>query len=67
MNEASNEKSKKCPKCGSRMEIGHLDGAYYLNKGADYNIFRHGPRIWGYACQNCGYVEFYVERQGAKP
>jgi predicted nucleic-acid-binding Zn-ribbon protein len=52
---------KKCPKCGGQMEIGHLDGTYNWNKGKTYIRLRHGPRIWGYACENCGYVEFYVE------
>lgn len=52
---------RKCPKCSGEMEIGHLDGAYHWNCGTNYFRLRYGPRIWGYACKDCGYVEFYKE------
>jgi len=54
---------KKCPKCGGLMDVGHLDGAYNWNRGTNYYILTKGPRIWGYACENRGYVESYVEKK----
>jgi predicted nucleic-acid-binding Zn-ribbon protein len=58
---------KKCPKCGGLMEIRHLDGAYNWNPTTNYLQWKKGPHIWGYACQDWGYVEFYIETAGVKP
>jgi len=54
---------KKCPKCEGEMEVGHLDRTYYWNRGTNYYRIRHGPRIWGYACKDCGSADFYVEKE----
>jgi len=52
---------KKCPKCGGDMEIGHLSNAIRWVHGRSIWTLETGPRIYGYKCKNCGYVEFYVE------
>jgi len=52
---------KKCIKCGGEMEIGYLPGAFSWSAGKSLWKIRGPKRILGYACENCGYVEFYLE------
>jgi hypothetical protein len=59
----SESEVKKCPKCSGEMEVGYLDGAYNWQRGRSYLQLRPGPRIFAYACKNCGYVEFYIEKR----
>lgn len=64
MNEA-----KKCPKCGGATEVGYTRGGGRWLRGrsllrAEFSL--ELPRLIGYACKNCGYVEFYVERKATK-
>lgn len=54
---------KKCPKCCGEMEVGYLDGAYHWMRGRSFLRLLHGPRIFAYACKNCGYVEFFIEKE----
>jgi len=52
---------KKCIKCGGEMEIGYLPGAFSWSAGKSLWKLRGPKRILGYAHENCGYVEFYLE------
>jgi predicted nucleic-acid-binding Zn-ribbon protein len=55
---------KKCPKCGGEMEIGYLSRApFWLRGKSMYKFGVNPPRIYGFACKNCGYVEFYLEKK----
>jgi predicted nucleic-acid-binding Zn-ribbon protein len=55
---------KKCPKCGGKMEIGYLNNAWRWMRGKSRWQLKVGPNIYGHACENCGYVEFYLEKEG---
>jgi hypothetical protein len=56
---------KKCPKCNGKMEIGYLPSALRWREGTSPWQIGACPRIFGYACKNCGYVEFYLGKEGA--
>lgn len=63
------EETKKCPKCGSEMEKGLMltPGAIVgvrWQKGEPnkwFNMLNKLPRVDGYKCVKCGYVENYVK------
>ena len=50
------------------MDVGYLDRAYHWMAGPAYRVWKLRPdaRILAYACKSCGYVEFYLEKKGAK-
>jgi predicted nucleic-acid-binding Zn-ribbon protein len=54
---------KKCPKCGGEMEIGYLNNAHNWIRGKSLLKLLAGPRIYAFACKNCSYVEFYLEKK----
>jgi predicted nucleic-acid-binding Zn-ribbon protein len=55
------QESKKCPKCGNTMQIGKTgsQGAMLVRKQGD--LF--GDTIIPLYCQNCGYVEWWIENK----
>jgi hypothetical protein len=53
------KRKKKCPKCHGEMEQGYLLGAWSWISDKKYNP-REAKKIFGYACKNCSYVEFYL-------
>jgi len=55
--------NKTCPKCGGEMEEGYLPGAFSWSAGKSLWRIRKPRRIFGYGCRNCGYVEFYLEKE----
>jgi len=57
---------KKCPKCGGEMEVGYLTNASYWRRGRSLWSFGWAGRVFGYKCSNCGYIEFYFEKQENK-
>jgi predicted nucleic-acid-binding Zn-ribbon protein len=57
---------KKCPKCSGEMEIGHLHNALYWRNGRSTLRFGLDGKVFGYKCRNCGYIEFYFEKEENK-
>jgi len=55
--------TKTCPKCGGEMEKGYLRDAAFWRRGTSLLRIGLGQRIFGYGCKNCGYVEFYLEKE----
>jgi len=55
--------NKTCPKCGEEMEEGYLPGAFSWSAGKSLWRIRKPRRIFGYGYRNCGYVEFYLEKE----
>jgi predicted nucleic-acid-binding Zn-ribbon protein len=53
---------KKCPKCNGEMKIGYLSNAYRWTEGKSL-WSRPKSNAYAYACQNCGYIEFYLEQK----
>ncbi|MDH5782672.1 MAG: hypothetical protein OEZ35_03280 [Candidatus Bathyarchaeota archaeon] len=45
------------------MEEGYLPGAFSWSAGKSLWRIRKPRRIFGYGCKNCGYVEFYLEKE----
>ena len=59
---------KKCPKCGGEMEVGYLQNAPYWRRGRSlWRAFGWNGRLFAYKCRNCGYVEFWGDKEGDKP
>lgn len=56
-------KKMKCPKCSFEMEKGYLLGAWSWISDKKQSNPREAKKIFGYACKNCGYVEFYLKKQ----
>jgi predicted nucleic-acid-binding Zn-ribbon protein len=54
---------RQCPKCWGTMELGYLPGAWNWSAGKSLWRFKDPRRIFGHACKNCGYVEFYLEKK----
>lgn len=63
----SEKEAVKCPKCGGEMEIGYLNDAPYWRRGRSLIAVGRCPRIYAYACKNCGFVEFYTQKEGTSP
>jgi len=55
--------NKTCPKCSGEMEEGYLPRAFSWSAGKSLWRIRKPRRIFGYGCRNCGYVEFYLEKE----
>jgi predicted nucleic-acid-binding Zn-ribbon protein len=53
----------KCAKCQGEMEKGYLLGAWSWISDKNQSNTREAKKIFGYACKNCGYVEFYLKKQ----
>lgn len=56
--------TKTCPKCGGGMTIGYLSNARQWTEGKSlWSVPK--SKAYAYACQNCGYIEFYLEQKPA--
>ena len=54
--------TKACPKCGGRMTVGYLSNARQWTEGKSlWGVPK--SKAYAYACQNCGYIEFYLEHK----
>jgi hypothetical protein len=54
---------KKCFKCNGKIEKGYLLGAWsWLPDKKQCNI-GEAKKIFGYACTDCGYVEFFLRKK----
>jgi predicted nucleic-acid-binding Zn-ribbon protein len=54
--------AKKCPKCNGEMRIGYLSNAWRWTEGKNpWSMPR--SKAYAYACQNCGFIEFYLEQK----
>ena len=54
-----------CPKCRGEMTSGILSHACWISdeKNAIFESFKQSNWIIpGFACKNCGYIEFYAPR-----
>ena len=51
-----------CPKCSGKMEKGYLLGAWSWMSNGNQSSTRQAKKIYGFACENCGFVEFYLKR-----
>jgi len=45
------------------MEKGYLLGAWSWISDRKQSNPREAKKIFGYACKNCGYVEFYLKKR----
>lgn len=57
---------KQCPKCGGIMELGYLPGAWSWSSGKSLWRLKNPKRIFGHACNVCGFVELYLEKKKEK-
>jgi predicted nucleic-acid-binding Zn-ribbon protein len=57
------KRKEKCPKCNGEMEKGYLLGAWSWISDKKQSNPREAKKIFGYACKNCGYVEFYLKKR----
>jgi uncharacterized OB-fold protein len=48
------------------MEVGHLHNALYWRNGRSTLRFGLDGKVFGYKCRNCGYIEFYFEKDENK-
>lgn len=64
---------KECPKCGKK-EISDF-GAFVSGAFGEYAVYFNfeskkdltvPPRVYGYVCMNCGYIESYVSPKELK-
>jgi predicted nucleic-acid-binding Zn-ribbon protein len=55
------DENKKCPKCGEKMNLGQTgaQGEMRIRKPGDF----YGDVIVPLYCQNCGYIEWYIEKK----
>ena len=60
-------KIKECPKCGGEMEEGKIMAAtiggemIWIKTGKKTKL--NAPKVKGFACFNCGFLENFVERK----
>jgi len=56
--------ARKCPKCGSEMELVDKIVGYGLHAARLFNKYdlSRGDKIIPYYCPNCGYIELYNEK-----
>jgi len=57
------KRNGKCPRCNGVMEKGYLLGAWSWISDRKQSNPREAKKIFGYACKNCGYVEFYLKKR----
>jgi predicted nucleic-acid-binding Zn-ribbon protein len=53
--------TKKCPKCGNVMKAGKSGGQGLMEIRKQGDFF--GESIIPLYCENCGYVEWYIEKK----
>lgn len=64
LRENPSSKKAKCAKCGGNMIEGFLPSAPHWKAGK--GMLGKTYRIFGYRCEKCGYVEFYVKETSRK-